>query len=459
MKRFLKLTLEEKMILGNLPVILVIVFIAAVSLQGLQELDKINKSVLENDTVLLQIADRMADNLLAQEAYGRRSLILQSQEMEKMFFQRGKDFNELVKQVYTLPEIHNIPIAHLASLHDEFQALYEVEFAKPDPLSPDRAEELDLLMNQKLDSILTLVRKLEKTATENKNEKMLQFGNTSLGIFRTTLLLSALGVLLGLAAIATITRSVSRSIRQLKLATEEVSQGKFTHLAEIPTDDELGQLAKAFNSMTRRLGRLEEMYIDSTPLTRLPGGVAIENVLQNRLESGKVLAFCMLDLDNFKSFNDRYGYARGNDVIRATAKIIVAAVARHGSSDDFVGHIGGDDFAVIVDPRHYKPICEAIVSNFDQQVLTFYSSSDRAKGFITGHTRQGLEVHFPLMSISIAVVTNEHKKNMSHIEISEIAAELKEHAKSQPGSIYVKNRRGEAAEKTDDNAFVPRVVK
>lgn len=445
MKRFLKLTLEEKMILGNLPVILVIVLIAAFSLQGLQELDKINKSVLRNDTVLLQITDRMVDNLLAQEAYGRRSLILQSERMQEMFHQRGEDFHNLVKEVYELPEKHSIPIAHLTSLHDEFQALYLDAFSKAEPLSPERAREIDQLMSEKLDDIVVLIQKIEKKATENKNEKMLAFSNTSLRIFRTTLLLSGLGVLLGIGAIIAITRSAGRTIRQLRMATEEISQGKFTQLADIPTDDELGQLAKAFNSMTRQLGRLEEMYIDSNPLTRLPGGVTIEKVLQNRLKNCETIAFCMLDLDNFKSYNDRYGYAKGNEVIRATANIIAAAVDQYGSKDDFVGHIGGDDFAIIGNPLRHKPICEAVIREFDRTIQSFYSTEDRTKGYITGYTRQGEEVRFPLMSISIAVVTNEHQKKMSHIEISEIAAELKKLAKSHQGSTFVKNRRDDRA--------------
>ncbi|MFP3982311.1 MAG: diguanylate cyclase domain-containing protein [Desulfurivibrionaceae bacterium] len=459
MKRFLKLTLEEKMVLGNLPIILVIVLIAAVSLQGIQELDKINKDILENDTVLQQVTDRMADNLLAQEAYGRRSLILQSREMREMFHQRGEDFKALVKRLHDLPDKQNIPVAQLASLHDEFQALYKNKFSREEPLSPGQAEEVDQVMTEKLDSILALIRKMETKATENKSDKMLLFGNTSLRIFRTTILLSGLGLLIGLAAIVTITRSASRSIRQLKQATEEISQGRFTHLTEISSDDELGKLAKSFNTMAGRLGRLEEMYIDSNPLTRLPGGVTIENVLQNKLESGKYLAFCMLDLDNFKSYNDSYGYAKGNEIIRATANIIVAAVDRHGSKDNFVGHIGGDDFAIIVKLSQYKSICEAIIRDFNQMVPTFYSTRDRRKGYIIGHTRQGVEVHIPLMSISIAVVTNEYKKDMSHIEVSEIAAELKEHAKSQPGSVYLKNQRGEVTGDTDNHLFTPRVVK
>ena len=202
------------------------------------------------------------------------------------------------------------------------------------------------------------------------------------------------------------------------------------------------------------------MHIDSNPLTRLPGGVAIENILKRRLESGSYLAFCMLDLDNFKSFNDRYGYAKGNEVIRATADLIKDAVAKYGTDDDFVGHIGGDDFAVIVKPANYKKICETIIREFDLKVLSFYKPEDKIRGYIEGLTRQGLKVRFPLMSISIAVVTNEHVRKLNHIEVAEIAAELKEHAKSLSGSVYVVNRRGEKPEQASKATFfIPKVIK
>jgi len=460
MKRFLRLSLEEKMILGYMPIILVTIVIAAISLQGLQELDKINKNILKSDTVLVQLSDRMIDNLLAQEAYGRRFLILKSQEMQEMFWQRGKDFKALIERVYELPDQRNIPIAQLASLHDEFQEMYKQEFSAENNQSLIRAADTDHFMKGKLDEIISLVQTIEETAIKNQQQKMLKFGNVSVNIFRTTLMLSGLGVLLGLGAVTVISRSVSRSIRQLKHATEVVSQGKFTHLAEIKSQDEFGELAKAFNYMTSRLGRLEELHIDSNPLTRLPGGVAIENVLKKRLESGAYLAFCMLDLDNFKSFNDRYGYTKGNDVIRATADLIKDAVAKHGTYDDFIGHIGGDDFVIIVKPANYKKICETIVRGFDLKMLSFYKPEDKIRGYIEGVTRQGLKVRFPLMSISIAVVINENVRKMNHIEVAEIAAELKEHAKSLAGSVYLVNRRGEKAEEIKkETGFMPKVIK
>jgi GGDEF domain-containing protein len=150
-----------------------------------------------------------------------------------------------------------------------------------------------------------------------------------------------------------------------------------------------------------------------------------------------------MDIDNFKSYNDRYGYAKGNDFIRATAAIIINAVREFGEPDDFVGHIGGDDFVVLTTPQRYSKICETVIAQFDKTIADFYDPADSARGYILGENRQGTEVSFPLASISIAVVTNERRIFHNHIQFGEVAAEMKEHAKSFAGSIYKVDQRSD----------------
>jgi diguanylate cyclase (GGDEF)-like protein len=193
--------------------------------------------------------------------------------------------------------------------------------------------------------------------------------------------------------------------------------------------------------MGKRLKTLEEMYMDASPLTRLPGGIAIENVLRHRIESGGAIAFCVIDLDNFKVFNDQYGYAHGNKVIRETARIIESTVREKGTPDDFVGHVGGDDFVAITTPDSMREVCSEIIRTFDRNIRQFYNDQDRANGFILGKTRQGQEVKFPLMTITIAIVTNEQHIFRDPIQVSEIAAELKDYAKTIPQSVYVVDKR------------------
>jgi len=195
--------------------------------------------------------------------------------------------------------------------------------------------------------------------------------------------------------------------------------------------------------MAQRLKRLEETSLDANPLTRLPGGLAIEKVLNKRLKEEIPLAFCQLDLSYFKAFNDRYGYARGNQVIQATAKLLTEVLKEEGKQGDFAGHIGGDDFAVITSPERYKAISFSIIDSFDKMILDFYDPQDREEGCIRSVTRQGEKVTFPIMTLSIAVVTNQTRRLHNHIQVGEIAAELKAYAKSFPHSIYVVDRRGD----------------
>jgi len=149
----------------------------------------------------------------------------------------------------------------------------------------------------------------------------------------------------------------------------------------------------------------------------------------------------MVDLDNFKAFNDHYGYARGNQVIKNTAQIIEKAVKEHGTDETFYGHIGGDDFVVISSIDHYEKICRFIVDRFDKTVNELYDPKDMRKGFITRKTRKGAKEKYPIMTISIGVVTNKKREFKHVVQVGEIAAEVKNFAKSKPGSLYYVDRR------------------
>ena len=222
-----------------------------------------------------------------------------------------------------------------------------------------------------------------------------------------------------------------------------IAEGKFDHRPDLRNKDELGDLAQAFITMAKRLKQLEEMYRDTSPLTRLPGGVAIENVLNKRIAAKTSIAFCLMDIDNFKAYNDHYGYAKGNDVIKATASIISEAVAKYGAEDDFIGHIGGDDYVLITTPDLYPQICEAVIDTFDKTIPGFYDAEDKQRGYIVGENRQSQEVKFPLATLSIAVVTNVKRNFKNHIQFGEVAAEMKEHAKTISGSTFMVDKRGD----------------
>lgn len=197
------------------------------------------------------------------------------------------------------------------------------------------------------------------------------------------------------------------------------------------------------------LSRLERS-LDANPLTRLPGNSTILHETTARIESGAPFALAYLDLDNFKSFNDRYGYARGDEVLVVTCRILTTVVSELAGTDGFVGHVGGDDFVFMSSPATIEAICQTLIKRFDLVIPDFYDPEDRGKGFIDSVDRRGNHERFPIMSLSIAVVTNEHRTITHPGDVSKIASELKKIAKSQAGSVFVKDHR--KAETAGSNA-------
>lgn len=191
----------------------------------------------------------------------------------------------------------------------------------------------------------------------------------------------------------------------------------------------------------RMIMRRTARALDANPLTKLPGNVSILEELEARIASKKPFAICTIDLDKFKAFNDTYGFERGDEILKATARILLIAMREMGTPEDFLGHVGGDDFVLITTPAACERICQRIVHEFSETSPSFYSEADRHRGYIEAKDRDGTVKKFTLLTISIAVVTNE-QRTISHVaEAAQIGAELKTWAKSQGGNRWVRDRR------------------
>lgn len=191
----------------------------------------------------------------------------------------------------------------------------------------------------------------------------------------------------------------------------------------------------------RMVLRRTERDLGANPLTRLPGNVPIINELESRMENKSLFAVCYVDLDKFKAYNDKYGFEHGDEVIRETARILLKATKELGNPDDFVGHVGGDDFVIVTTPSVVDNICKKIITDFDSITPKFYNETDRKNGYILASNRQGREEKFGFLSISIGVVSNK-LRTIEHVaQIGEIGAELKSLAKRTEKSIYVKDQR------------------
>ena len=176
------------------------------------------------------------------------------------------------------------------------------------------------------------------------------------------------------------------------------------------------------------------------PTTRLPGTVQIERNIGHRLSNKEEFAVCYADLDNFKEFNDRYGYNHGDHVILLLSRIL-QDVVRGLAPDGFVGHIGGDDFIFIVNMQYLERCCDEIIYLFDELIPYQYTSEDRRAGYFLGKDRRGSIRRVPLMTLSIGVVTNQIQPFTHTAQVSELAAEMKTYTKSLPGSVYAVDRR------------------
>ncbi len=192
----------------------------------------------------------------------------------------------------------------------------------------------------------------------------------------------------------------------------------------------------------RTLLRRTRLGLEANPLTRLPGNVTIEREILERIENKTPFAVLYIDVNSFKAYNDIYGFVKGDDVIRETARIILTQSARSAS---FIGHIGGDDFIVVTEPEKAESLCRKLILAFDAKAPEFYSAEDRLRKYVETKDRRGRVTRYPLLSIAIGVVTTGVRPLTSIGEVSKIGAEMKHFAKENKdkGSSYAIDRRRE----------------
>ena len=190
----------------------------------------------------------------------------------------------------------------------------------------------------------------------------------------------------------------------------------------------------------KNLNRLLTTNRRVSPLTGLPGNVQIHSELKKRLTKEEEFSVLYLDLDNFKAYNDVYGFLKGDKIIQYTANTILEEIHTDGGSG-FVGHVGGDDFIAIVPYTDVENLCQRIILKFDKQIKNFFTEEDAKKGYIEIANRKGIIEKFPLTSISIAVVVADKNRFKNILEIGDVAAQVKHAVKSVMGSSYTIDRR------------------
>ncbi len=191
----------------------------------------------------------------------------------------------------------------------------------------------------------------------------------------------------------------------------------------------------------KNLNRLLAINRRISPLTGLPGNVQIHAELKKRLSKKEAFCVLYLDLDNFKAYNDVYGFLKGDQIIEFTAEVIVKEIHNSQLQDAFIGHIGGDDFVAIIGGLNCEKLCQNILARFDANVTKYFTDEDLERGYIEVPNRKGVIEQFPLTSLSIGVVVADANRFHNILEIGEIGAQVKHAAKSVMGSSYAVDRR------------------
>ena len=241
--------------------------------------------------------------------------------------------------------------------------------------------------------------------------------------------------------------SYSAIVPCLVLCQEE----DFCHYFEAGADEVVprGASAMELHVRVRAALRRNERDTDVHPSTRLPGARRIDAELRRRIANDGCFAACYIDLDHFKEFNDRYGWHNGDRVIRVLARILHDVVKGLCGREGFVGHIGGDDFLCVVPLSDMQRVCDLIIEVFDELIPLHYSEQDRRTGYYHGKDRRGQLHKVPLMTLSIGVATNQRRAFAFPAEVSELASEMKNYAKTLVGSVWAVDRR------SDDSRAIP----
>jgi diguanylate cyclase (GGDEF)-like protein len=436
----LRLTISKKLLLGYLFMALLTVMASANAIINLKKLNQTAYDITSRNFIMAGTARSMMDILLNQENAEKKFFVFKDSSLEQIFWQRANEFKTGMETMKNLDgdPINDKALDKLVTLHDRYAALFSQEVAL---LKDDRLQDALSLSNtasrEVIEEMAILLKDIQKRTDKAINDKMNIIAQESSRAINMTVGLSLLSLILGIVLALLITGNISSPLKQLQKATSLIAEGTLDHQININRKDEIGALAESFSYMTQKLKILEAMNLDASPLTGLPGNAAIENKINDLLARHKLFSLCQVDLDNFKPFADKYGYAWGSEVIKEVADILKGYVDENPYEEIFIGHIGGDDFIVIAFPEQAKTICQRLVADFANRMVRFYDDTDVQNGYLTGKDRQGMTRRFPLITVTVAMATDDGSRFKNPLDMAMTVAELKEYAKLLPGSNYI----------------------
>ena len=433
---FPRLNLIQKMIISFVVSGLFMLSALIYSVASMGVLHRIEEEIARNDLTAVTVTISLHEIIQAQERIVGKYQILHQSEFREIYERNAAKFVEKMVQLSQMSQ--GAAYAKLSSEYAAYAGIAGKLFADQ-PVSP-------VAMRQSADRV---GKAIEQLRTEQQGSLELKLKESDKQESQTVVISIGLaigGVVTAFVIAFLMVYSFAASIGKLQRATHRIADGDFDHDPGIPPGDEIGSLAQDFSRMAERLKELEQISLDASPLTRLPGNIAIEDSLNRRMREQSRFVMCYMDLDNFKSYNDRYGYIKASELLKDTGRLIHNVVKRLDDPEAFVGHIGGDDFVAIVSADRAESACREIIADFDAMIPEHYSDEDRNAGAINGIDRYGVPRIFPLVSISIAALVCHPGDYVSAAEIATAAAEVKDHVKCSSGSNYIIVREAELHE-------------
>lgn len=421
------MTLTHKLIISFAINGICMIVALAYAISGLSTMRSMVDDIASNDLAVTTATITLRDTMHAQERTARRFIILRQPELIELHSRQTTTFKQSLETLQTRSNS-----AHLGGLMTTYSAYSLLTTRLFIGKNVDEA-----LLKKAAALVESAIEKVWGEQQQHLKQKLTIAAKREAHTAAWALGLALAGVTMALGVAVIFVYAFSSSIGKLQRATLRIAAGDFDYDPQIPLGDEIGSLSLDFRRMATRLKELEQISLDASPLTRLPGNIAIERSISRRLREQLPFAMCYLDLDNFKSYNDRYGYIRASELIKEAGLVIYNVVNDLNDPDAFVGHIGGDDFVVIINHVLAKEACQNIIRKFDAMVPGYYSKEDCAIGFIEGIDRYGVPRHFPLITISIAVLNCQPGNFATAAEIATAAAEVKDRVKESSGSNYI----------------------
>ncbi len=438
----MRLTLRQQIFYGYILMVIFTLVVGTYAIWGLMELNQVTSEIIFTDMAVGEKIVKLTDCIQAQDLYEQRFLTFGQADSENQFWNRSRDFKSLLSDIGSAQPTLKNSLESIVAYHDNYNQLFtkEVSLIKSGD-SKEAAGISSTALKASFNKILSSLKDIDIRNKALQNRRISRSGILGERVLMVTIILSAVSFVFGILFASLLTSHVTTAITRLKAATHSIRSGNFDNIPDIQGADELADLAISFKEMSVRLKELEVTNLDANPLTKLPGNLAIEKELLTRLNDTEKFSFCLVDLDNFKAFNDRYGYARGSDVIKWLAEVLSKIRADLATSDDFLGHIGGDDFVFICLPERVHAICNKIIEEFDRGIVNFYDPEDVKKGFIVSVDRNDNPAIFGIMTISIAVVNTDRTLIREPKEVALKVTELKQYAKTFAKSLYIMDRR------------------